>query len=88
LCGRTPSNKHCLKFFEWLSNQYCEKKDQSLKLISIRLSWGISFPKLSSVTKAINLDALEEVYIKTLKTRPQLYSDIPDVFITHLPPTL
>ena len=53
-----------------------------------KIELGNFFPELSSVTKAINLDALEEVYIKTLKTRPQLYSDIPDVFISHLPPTL
>jgi hypothetical protein len=52
------------------------------------MSWGISIPKLSSVATAINLDALKEVYIKTLETRPQLYSDMPDVFVSHLQPTL
>jgi hypothetical protein len=53
-----------------------------------KIELGIPFPKLSSVAKAINLDALEEVYIKTLESRPQLYNDMPDVFVSHLRPTL
>jgi hypothetical protein len=87
LCGRTPINKHGLEFLEWLSNQSCEKKGQSLKLISIRLSWGISFPKLSSVTKATNLDALKEVY-QNPRNSPQFYNDMPYVFVLHLRSTL
>jgi hypothetical protein len=52
------------------------------------MSWGISIPKLSSVATAINLDALKEVYIKTLETRPKLYNDMAHVFVLNLRPTL
>jgi hypothetical protein len=65
-----------------------ERRKANLEVDLDKIELGNFFPELSFVTKAINLDAAEEVYIKTLKTRPQLYSDIPDVFISHLPPTL
>ncbi|KAE9379441.1 hypothetical protein N431DRAFT_500023 [Stipitochalara longipes BDJ] len=80
-------NKDCLEFFERLSTQYGEKKDQPLNLISIRLGHRISFPKMSAIAKSINLNALEEIHISTVEFRI-VFNNLSDIFDSYFPPRL